>query len=1106
MSKSKPILDDKQDLDKKIEQSNDKIDESLYSRQLYAIGRDAMCKMTTSSVLITAGENFSGSAIELAKCIILAGIKNVTLHANIDILTYRDLASNYYASNDDIGKPFFNKVITSLAALNSNVNVSRVDYIDLSSLTKYDTVVFCDYSVYGLFGWNEYCRKNNVNFIMLQTHGLIFNLFCDFGDNFIVNDTDGEPARTGIILEISNNNFKTLEHHNTYAGNVVEIIGDVTGLITVENGSLRKFLVKETSGTSFELYEYTERHTKMSPEQLQLDMYASSAKRIIVPNQVLQNVTFKHIKLPITLKFKSLSQAINDPSFVMFDTAVWDMPKILNHFMVALDIWRLGTGYIIDKNTYHSDVWQSYPINEDDYMSLKQLFLNEIRTSKASEKLVMTEEVDKIFNLLARTCAGRICGVDAVAGSLCAQEVIKAVAHKFTPTNQFIHFEALNILPDNYIYEREKNKDDYKPDDSRYDGQTWVFGKKFIDVLRDKKIFVVGAGAIGCEYIKNFSAQGIKNIKIADMDHIENSNLNRQFLFNRDSIGKSKALVLAQKAKELNPDVNVTPYENKVGKETLHIYNSAFFKNTDIVATALDNVDGRLFMDMQCVKHNLPMLESGTLGTKGNVQVVVPDLTESYAALQDPPEQSIAVCTIKLFPYKYEHIVQYARDLFEGFYTRIPSNFIKARDMPESLSTMTPTELTIIHEDIKTITKGCKNFKYCINTAYKQWHILFRDVISQLIRKYPNDHKDDDGTIFWSGNKTFPQSFEFNPQNKTDLDFIINFSHIWADMLDIPANKRYGVNMKDKYVKFLTRLQPPAEVMCKDISNVQTEKQDAKGGAKKILKEQELTTENLIEDIQKMINKKKDFLKKVKSISFEKDDDTNCHIEFITALSNKRAENYHIESKDRLTTKGIAGKIIPAIATTTSVVAGLISLELYKLVYGMIDKTYNTLQRYRYGSFNLAVQMFGFSEPQPANVVNINNKNYTIWTKDVRSPDDTLDHLIDDWLSVLVKKKVQGVERKSFMSLDFVVNNDGIIYSKLIDSIDNEMKSKKDNPRFKKLRDFIKNNEKGDHHFTISLKDVKDDDDDDVDDDVDDDLTKNKEELDTMVNFVVSIP
>ena len=93
-------------------------------------------------------------------------------------------------------------------------------------------------------------------------------------------------------------------------------------------------------------------------------------------------------------------------------------------------------------------------------------------------------------------------------------------------------------------------------------------------------------------------------------------------------------------------------------------------------------------------------------------------------------------------------------------------------------------------------------------------------------------------------------------------------------------------------------------------------------------------------------------------LDFEKDDDSNFHMDFVVAASNLRAANYQIAPADRNKSKLIAGKILPAIATTTSVVSGLACLELLKLAPG-----HSKLDCFKNGFVNLALPFFGFSDP-----------------------------------------------------------------------------------------------------------------------------------------------
>jgi ubiquitin-activating enzyme E1 len=128
-----------------------------------------------------------------------------------------------------------------------------------------------------------------------------------------------------------------------------------------------------------------------------------------------------------------------------------------------------------------------------------------------------------------------------------------------------------------------------------------------------------------------------------------------------------------------------------------------------------------------------------------------------------------------------------------------------------------------------------------------------------------------------------------------------------------------------------------------------------------------------------------DFIPNYVIQEFEKDDDSNYHIDMITAASNMRALNYGITTVSHQETKGIAGRIIPAIATTTAAVSGLVMLEMLKYLLNIKDVT-----SYRSNFINLASPHLVYSDPMPAKMIDVAGVKVNEWTKFEYKKDTTL--------------------------------------------------------------------------------------------------------------------
>jgi ubiquitin-activating enzyme E1 len=358
-----------------------------------------------------------------------------------------------------------------------------------------------------------------------------------------------------------------------------------------------------------------------------------------------------------------------------------------------------------------------------------------------------------------------------------------------------MYFDSLESLPTS----TKRSPELCKPIGSRYDGQIAVFGTEYQNKIANLKQFLVGAGAIGCEMLKNWAMIGLGTgpegkIWVTDMDSIERSNLNRQFLFRADDVGHMKSDCAAKAVQRMNPDLegHIVTLKERVSPDTESVFNEEFWRNLDGVTNALDNVEARTYVDRRCVFFQKPLLESGTLGTKGNTQVVLPHLTESYSSSQDPPEKEFPMCTIRSFPNRIEHTIAWSKEyMFEKLFVKAPQTVNLYLTQPNFLES-TLKQGGNQKETLETIrnyltTERPRTFEDCIAWARRLFETEFANKIQQLLYNFPKDSETSSGTPFWSGPKRAPDALKFDPNNPTHFGFIVAAANLHAFNYDIKS-------------------------------------------------------------------------------------------------------------------------------------------------------------------------------------------------------------------------------------------------------------------------------------------------------------------------------
>ena len=200
----------------------------------------------------------------------------------------------------------------------------------------------------------------------------------------------------------------------------------------------------------------------------------------------------------------------------------------------------------------------------------------------------------------------------------------------------------------------------------RYTPIRRLYGDEVLTRIQSSRLLIVGAGGIGCELLKSLVLTGFLHLTVIDLDTIDVSNLNRQFLFRRNHVGQAKALVARDAALSFNPDAHITAHQGNI-KEAQYS-NPAYFGHFDLVLNALDNIDARRHVNRLCLTAHVPLIDSGTQSTSGQVIPTLPSVTECYECQPIAQPKQFAVCTIRSTPDKPVHCVAWAKYALEAVF------------------------------------------------------------------------------------------------------------------------------------------------------------------------------------------------------------------------------------------------------------------------------------------------------------------------------------------------------------------------------------------------------------------------------------------------------
>jgi len=382
------------------------------------------------------------------------------------------------------------------------------------------------------------------------------------------------------------------------------------------------------------------------------------------------------------------------------------------------------------------------------------------------------------------------------------------------------------------------------------------------------RILVVGAGGIGCELIKNLVLTGFTNLEVIDLDTIDVSNLNRQFLFHKEHVGKSKAKVARESALVFNPNAKIVAHHDSIFNPE---YSMNYFKGFDMVMNALDNRAARNHVNRMCLAADIPLIESGTAGYLGQVTLIKKGQTECYECVQKPRQKTFPGCTIRNTPSEPIHCIVWAKHLFNQLFGE------EDPDQDVSPDTEDPELAGQAGESANTKTT--------------------------LERK---------STRLWASEVGFDPAKLLAKFFTEDVKYLLSMENLWK------------------------KRTPPTPLETETIATGLSSSSVPTGVSRD---QQTWSQQECIKVFAESIEAlKADLQSRGDGGMLVWDKDDAPAMDFVCAAANIRAAIFNIQTNSRFQVKSMAGNIIPAIATTNAIIAGIIVMQGFLVLQKQLKK------------------------------------------------------------------------------------------------------------------------------------------------------------------------